>query len=403
MRVFSARPRLFVLFIVPVMLLQCATAPKPAPEPSPKKEASPNYAAEIGALLREMREIRQAQTQEGGVDSTGSAPRSLQEKLNERARILAKALSNRMGIDFQERVYQMFGAPAPLQDETVMLEAVDEKGNVTEVPVVVQTRELRSLTDRDVAQKALRLVGEEKLATEFYREVPEPVKAEAENTFQRVYGEVDATAIAMEMRLIVALKGGEWAEPEGNKPAANAIAVRGLDFKKGLQENSNRTYDDTMYLVVEKASASPEAFEYRMTTESSSEDKGVGRLNSKQVVYVRGKHRGTDPAYRLLGNAAPGTRVGLKGEYQITGANIHSAYSRRPIDSETPLKANVSLGCQVVAASKTDFEKAMVKELDQRGVKQFPYTIVDDAELREFNRILKSEGAESVLVYTVAR
>jgi hypothetical protein len=395
--------RFVALFILPVMLLQCATAPKPAPEPPPKEETAPNYVAEIGTLLKEMREIRQAQQKENSGGGTAAAPRTFQEKMNERARILAKAVSNRMGIDFQERVYQMFGAPAPLKDETVMLEAVDKKGNVTEVPVVVQTRELRSLTDRSVAQKALRLVGEDELATEFYKEVPEPVKAAAESTFQRVYGEVDATAIAMEMRLIVALKGGEWVEPEGNKPAANAIAVRGLDFKKGLQENSNRTYDDTMYLVVEKPSASPEAFEYRMTTESSSEDKGVGRLNSKQVVYVRGKHRGTDPAYRLLGNAAPGTRMGLKGEHQITGANIHSAYSKRPIDSETPLRPNVSLGCQVVAASKSDFEKAVVKELDKRGVKQFPYTIVDDAELREFNRILTSQGAESVLVYTVAR
>ncbi|MEA3364949.1 MAG: hypothetical protein U9Q79_04845, partial [Candidatus Hydrogenedentes bacterium] len=117
--------RFVALFILPVMLLQCATAPKPAPEPPPKEEAAPDYVAEIGALLKEMREIRQAQVQEGGADAAGAAPRTFQEKLNERARILAKALSNRMGIDFQERVYQMCGAPAPLKDETVMLEAVD--------------------------------------------------------------------------------------------------------------------------------------------------------------------------------------------------------------------------------------------------------------------------------------
>ncbi|MFO7973909.1 MAG: hypothetical protein R6V12_04665 [Candidatus Hydrogenedentota bacterium] len=401
MRGIHVSPRFLVVFIFPLMLLQCATAPKPAPEPPPEEERAPNDVGEIGALLEEMREIRQAQ--QSPEETGGAASRTLQERLNEGARVLAKALSNRMGIDFQERVYQMFGAPAPLKDETVMLEAVDKKGNVTEVPVVVPTRELRSLTDRNVAQKAFRLVSEDEVATEFYKKVPEPVKAGAETTFQRVYGEVDATAISMEMRLIVALKGGEWDEPEGNKPAANAIAVRGLDFKKGLLENSNKTYDDTMYVAVEKSSEPPEVFEYRMTTESSSEDRGVGRLKSKQVIYVRGKHRGTDPAYRLLGNAAPGTRVGLEGEHQITGANIHSAYTKRLIDSETPLQPNVSLGCQVVATSKSEFEKAMVKPLDRREVKRFLYTIVDDAELREFNRILSSQGAESVLVYTVAR
>ena len=207
----------------------------------------------------------------------------------------------------------------------------------------------------------------------------------------------------MEARLIVMLKGGEWAAPESKKPVANAIAVRGLDFEKGLKENWNKTYDDTMYLVLETATGPAEVYEYRMTTESSSESKGVGRLESKQVTYVRGKHRGTDPGYRLQGNAAPGTRVGIKGAQQITGANIHSAYSKRPINSETPLQPNVSLGCQVVAASKQDFEKSLVQTLDQRGVKQFLYTIVDDAELAELNKILESQGVKSVLASAVSR
>jgi len=398
-------PYILVLTLFLLASMHCATAPKSAPEPTPEKKTASDYAAEIGAVLRDMNESREAQAQQGGgkSDAAKSGESSLEERINQQAQVLAKAVSKSMGIDFEKRVYEMFGAPAPVKDETVMLEAVDEKGNVSEVPVVVQTRELRSLTQRSVAEKALRLVSEDELATEFYKEVPEPVQADAKNSFRRVYEEVDAKAIAMEARLIVALKGGEWAEPEGNKPAANAIAVRGLDFDRGLSTNSNKTYDDTMYLVVESPSAPPEVFEYRMTTESSSQDKGVGRLKSKQVTYVRGKHRGTDPAYRLLGNAAPGTRVGVKGEQQITGANIHSAYAKRPINSETPLKPNVSLGCQVIAASKSDFEKGLVQMLDQREVKQFPYTIVEDAEFAEFDKILQSQGEKSVLADSVLR
>ncbi len=402
MRTYAPLLRILVLLFLPLALVQCATAPKPAPEPPPEKKTASDYAKDIGAVLREMQQVRQAQ-RSAAASGSASTPNSLQDTINKQAQILAEAVSNRMGVDFQERVYQIFGAPAPLKDETVMLEAVDEQGNTTEVPMVVKTRELRSLTQQNVANKALHLLIEDDIATDFYKDIPEPVEAGAGNNFQRLYEAEGATAIAMEMRLIVMLKGGEWAEPEGNKPAANAIAVRGLDFEKGLLPNSNKTYDDTMYIVVEKPAAPPEVLEYRMTTESSSEKKGVGRLKSKQVIYVRGKHKGTDPGYRLLGNAAPGTRVGRKGEQQITGANIHSAYSRRPIDSATPLSPNVSLGCQVVAASKNDFEKSLVAALDKLGVKQFPYTIVDDAELAEFNKILESQGEKSILANVVAR
>ena len=401
------RARLFLAALAVLLLIlpYCATAPKPETERPPEKKAFSGASSRIAGILREMSEVRKAQPPEGeaNADAAASGQSALEQRLNKRAQILAKAVSREMGVDFETRVYQMFGAPEPIKDETVLLEAVDDKGNVSEVPVVVQTRQLRSLTDQAVAVKAMRLAGEEQLATEFYKEVPEPVQAATASAFRRVYEEVDAQAIAMEARLIVMLKGGEWAAPESKKPVANAIAVRGLDFEKGLKENWNKTYDDTMYLVLETATGPAEVYEYRMTTESSSESKGVGRLESKQVTYVRGKHRGTDPGYRLQGNAAPGTRVGIKGAQQITGANIHSAYSKRPINSETPLQPNVSLGCQVVAASKQDFEKSLVQTLDQRGVKQFLYTIVDDAELAELNKILESQGVKSVLASAVSR
>ncbi|HOF42041.1 MAG TPA: hypothetical protein PLD73_18375, partial [Candidatus Hydrogenedentes bacterium] len=402
-------PRVYSCLTALVMLLlllpECATAPKQAPKPSPEKKGLSGVTSRISDILREMSEIRRAESSDDETypDTAASGQSRLEQRLNRQAQVLARAASRQMGVDFEARMYQMFGAPEPLKDETVMLEAIDSKGQVSQVPLVIQTRQLRSLTDANVAMKAMRLVGEDEFITASYKEVPEPVEAETESLFCRVYEEAAAQAIAMEARLIVMLKGGEWTVPEGKKPVANAIAIRGLDFEKGQKKNWNKTYDDTMYLVLESASAPPEVFEYRMTTESSSESKGVGRLESKQVTYIRGKHRGTDPAYRLQGNAAPGTRLGLEGEQQITGANIHSAYSKQPIDSETPLQPNVSLGCQVVAASKRDFEKALVQALDKRGVTQFLYTIVDDAELVEFNRILESRGVTPILADAVSR
>jgi len=312
-------------------------------------------------------------------------------------------LRQRLRDDMNVAVQEMFGLPEPLREERVRLEAVDAEGNVIEAPVVVQTRKLRSLTAPDVSRKTFRLLSEDGLALELYEGIPEPIEPEQSMRFLRAYTGDDAEAIAMEARLIVTLKGGEWAEPEGDKPAGNAIAVRGLDLSKGLVNNSNKTYDDTMYVVVERSIGPTEVFEYRATTESSSEKRGVGRLKAKQVIYYRGLHRGKDPAYRLVGNVAEGTRSGLEGEYEITGANIHSAYTSRAIDSSTPLSPNVSLGCQVVAASKGDFEQSMVFMLDKKGVKRFPYTIVDDGEVAELDRILQRQGKESVLVRALPR
>jgi hypothetical protein len=218
-----------------------------------------------------------------------------------------------------------------------------------------------------------------------------------------MYTGQSAVAIATEARLLVALKGGIWRESSAGEAVANAVAVRGLDLELGLKGNSNRTYDDTLFVVVEAPGAAVEAYEYRLTTESSSTRRGVGRLDSKQVKYLRGLHKGKDPAYRLLGDKATGTRVGREGTYEILGANIHSAYTSQEISSETPLATNVSLGCQVVAASKRAFEKSLVSLLDSKRIKEFPYMIVDDEELALVDRSLRANGKASVLVAAVPR
>ena len=187
------RARLFLAALAVLLLIlpYCATAPKPETERPPEKKAFSGASSRIAGILREMSEVRKAQPPEGeaNADAAASGQSALEQRLNKRAQILAKAVSREMGVDFETRVYQMFGAPEPIKDETVLLEAVDDKGNVSEVPVVVQTRQLRSLTDQAVAVKAMRLAGEEQLATEFYKEVPEPVQAETASAFRRVYEE----------------------------------------------------------------------------------------------------------------------------------------------------------------------------------------------------------------------
>jgi hypothetical protein len=207
----------------------------------------------------------------------------------------------------------------------------------------------------------------------------------------------------MEARLLVTLKGGEWSAPQAEQRGANAVAVRGLDMDRGLIANSNKTYDDTMYVILEGGETGTEVYEYRLTTESSDERRGVGRLDAKQVQYVRGLHKGKDPGYRLKTNAAEGSRQGLEGTFQIVGANIHSAYARQPIDSATPLKPNVSLGCQVVASGKRAFEQTLVFVLDKKGIQTFPYTIVNGEELAALDAALQQSRRRSVLVHLVSR
>lgn len=305
--------------------------------------------------------------------------------------------------DFRRFVERELGPMQGLQMERVLLEAVDERGVKTNVPVMVETRPLRSLTAPTYAKKAYSMLGTEGLAWTLYEGIPSPVSPAESKGFRRVYTGEAASAVAMEAKLLVTLKGGEWLEPNGRARVANAVAVRGLDLDRGLKTNGNKTYDDTMYVIVEARDGDTEVYEYRMTTESSSEEHGVGRLDSRQVTYVRGLHRGKDPAYRLKGNIAEGTRRGLEGKHTIVGANVHSAYTRRIITSETPLSANVSLGCQVVAASKSAFEQSLVFFLDKKGIKEFPYTIVDGKELALLDRALRDSQKASVLAHGVPR
>lgn len=296
-----------------------------------------------------------------------------------------------------------FGPMPPLQTEQVELEALDDDGRTVTVPVEVAARPLRPLNVPSYASRAYSVLQSGNLALTLYDTLPQSVRPEADQGYRRIYTGEEAQALAAEARLVVSLKGGEWREPQGARPVANAVAVRGLDLARGLGPNGNTTYDDTMYLIVDAAGAQTEVYECRMTTESSNTDPGVGRLNSMQVIYVRGLHRGTDPAYRLKGNAAEGTRSGQQGAHQITGANLHSAYTTRTIDSTTPLSPNVSLGCQVVAASKRDFEKNVVALLDAKGIREFPYTIVEGDELAMLNRTLNERGKHSLLVEGIPR
>lgn len=317
---------------------------------------------------------------------------------------LLDALRRRVEAQVQELITREFGAPAPLERESVMLQALDKRGKPIETLIEVEARPLRALNVDAYAPRMRAVMGEDDLTLALYDVLPLAVEPAGEpEGYLRIYAGEDAQALATEAKLIVLMKGGEWREPVGSGAVANAIAVRGLDLDIGLKDNGNMTYDDTMYLIIETPGKETEVHEFRMTTESSSSRKGVGRLNSMQVIYVRGLHRGKDPAYKLKGDAADGTREGMEGAYRILGANVHSAYSRRPIDSTTPLSPNVSLGCQVVAASKRDFERRVVALLDGKGIKEFPYTIIDGEEVELLNDALANRGKHSLLVGGIPR
>ncbi|GMW02871.1 MAG: hypothetical protein AMXMBFR84_40070 [Candidatus Hydrogenedentota bacterium] len=320
-----------------------------------------------------------------------------------RAAELIQLIQDRILERIQSEIIREFGSIPSLAPEPVELEAVDRDGNNVLVPFSALARPLRALNIPEYNERAFSVLQTDGLTLALYDALPVAVDPEEEKNFWRIYTGADAEALAAEAKLVVSLKGGEWRAPQAGETVANAIAVRGLDLIKGLQTNSNKTYDDTMYVFVRAADAPTEVYEYRMTTESSSNKQGVGRLSAMQVIYVRGLHRGKDPAYRLKGNAAEGTREGLEGTHQILGANVHSAYSKREIDSSTPLQPNVSLGCQVVAASKRDFEKHVIGVLDDKGVKEFPYTIIEGDELEVLDRALTSRGRHSILVEGIPR
>ncbi|GMU94407.1 MAG: hypothetical protein AMXMBFR4_34650 [Candidatus Hydrogenedentota bacterium] len=372
------------------------------PEPPPRGESAQPLSP-VDRLRDELREILEEQLrQRQSPGSAGKSDHSLRD-LEQRAKGLAGLIRQRIEARIQAAIEQEFGPMAAQLSEPVVLEALDKRGQPIELQLDVLARPLRPLNVPSYTASANSVLETEGLALALYDILPESVDPDDAKGFQRIYTGDSAQALATEVKLIVSLKGGEWREAEGTQSVANAIAVRGLDLDRGLQPNGNKSYDDTMYIVVESQDAGSEVYEYRMTTESSSTSRGVGRLSSMQVVYVRGLHRGKDPAYRLKGDAADGTRQGVEGTQRILGANIHSAYAKRAIDSSTPLNPNVSLGCQVVAASKRDFEKMLVSLLDSKGIKEFPYTIVDGEELAVLNRALEERGKHALLVAGIPR
>lgn len=312
-------------------------------------------------------------------------------------------LSKRVEAELNAAIEQEFGPRQPLQIESIPLEAMDDRGNIVEVPVSVELRPLRRITDSQTAERLRLVMGPGRPTLAGYDGLPAHISPEETEYFRRIYTGEAAAAIAMEARSLVLLKGGVWDDPSEKERVANAIAVRGLDLDLGLHDNGNQTYDDTMYVVLEGGGKETAVVEYRATTESSSTRQGVGRLAACQVTYQRGLHKGRDPAFRLKGDRAEGTRRGREGTYEILGANLHSAYSSREFDSGTPLRPNVSLGCQVVATSKRLFESNVVKFLENEGVRDFPYTIVEDDEMALYDQMLRESSVQSVLVHAIDR
>lgn len=411
--------KVLLLLFLAVTAVQCATVEDQEPavveeKPAAEAPAPPQPdATGLQALEQRVRGYldklvgglggQQKADEPGARAGRGGRSKKRDEELPPLAEAFMRRLREQAYANLKTQLRHSFGPDAPQRTESIPLEAIDAEGNVVEIPVQVETRQLRPLTLPANRTQMRALISEEDLTVSLYGGVPSRIIPADASGFVRKYTGQDASAIAMEAKLIVTLKGGEWDDAHGSGRVANAIAVRGLDWTNGLGANTNQRYDDTLFVIMEDGNGAFEVYEYRMTTESSSEKRGVGRLDSKQVTYVRGLHRGKDPAYRLKGNQAAGTRVGMQGEYEITGANMHSAYTRRVITSSTPLKENVSLGCQVVAAGKTPFEKSLVFLLDSKGVKQFPYTIVGNDEIEFFDQSLQGKGKQSILVHAIVR
>ena len=385
---FTARWAWVVALIVALAASSCAHRRKEPPEPEPTD------LEQLQALLKERL-----------LDDSGRL-RSRSEAVEELKRLgheLLEDFRKRMETELRLRIERELGPMRALKTESIFLETLGKRGRVLRIPTTIEARPLRLFADPVNTPKTRNILRVDGPAMALYDDLPAAVVPNESEGFRRVYTGDAATAIAAEAELLVALKGGEWVEPGPGGRVANAVAIRGLDLDEGLGRNGNQTYDDTMYVVIEEDGNPPVAYEYRMTTESSSEEAGVGRLDSKQVTYVRGLHRGKDPAFRLKGNMAEGTRQGREGKHKIIGANMHSAYTWRNVNSETPLSPRVSLGCQVVAASKSKFEKSLVELLDEEHINAFPYTIVDDSELSLLDLTLFENNRESVLVRRIPR
>ncbi|MBM3289946.1 MAG: hypothetical protein FJY92_07320 [Candidatus Hydrogenedentes bacterium] len=398
-------------------LLPCAGyAQGVAPGPTPLQKIETSLEAQgvdVEALRVELRAVLvqllvEQQLHAGatkGKSKSGGAE-SVEDRLKRRVREIGEEIRQRIFAGMQRLIDERLGPRQAVESETVMLDTLGKRGAIVQTPITVKMRPLRLLSEPANAEQATSIVAAEGFAISLYEDVPSPVSPVSpldDEGFWRTYGGDNARAIKTEAKLLVSMKGGDWTECDGTRPAANVVAVRGLDLALGLKPNGNQTYDDTMYAIVDAPNADTEVFEYRMTTESSSAGRGVGRLASRQVTYVRGLHRGTDPAYRLKDDSAEGTRTGTQGTVKILGANIHSAYAKKTIDSTTPLAPNVSLGCQVVASGKKDFEKALVQLLDKKGVKEFLYTIVDGDELQVLDNALEQKSMKSVLAHGIAR
>lgn len=390
-----------VVSVVALISSPCCFGQTMSPQQYPSPNAFQSPAPSLDSLRDELKRLLDEQTRVRGNQGEGNRG-PLFRQLEARAQTLMRQLRTRSFSQLQERVVAEFGAVAPLSSESVELEALDSKGKKVGVTMNVLARPLRPLNVAEFSERTFNLLEADGLALSLYDTLPMAVSPTEVDVFRRAYVGDAAQALATEAKLVVTLKGGEWREPQ-DAPVANAIAVRGLDLDTGLHANGKKTYDDTMYIVTEAPGKPVEVYEYRMTTESSSTERGVGRLDSMQVVYVRGLHRGKDPGYRLKGDAAEGTREGIEGTQRILGANIHSAYAKRAIDSETPLSPNVSLGCQVVAASKKAFEQSLVSLLDDKGISEFPYTIVDGDELNLLNQALEARNKHSLLVLGIPR
>ncbi len=132
--------------------------------------------------------------------------------------------------------------------------------------------------------------------------------------------------------------------------------------------NDRNVYDDAIIIV------SPERYEtFRANTDPSIYRQGVATLKTGVHRYYKGKHKGLYWALRLVGEQAPVTRDGEKGDKIGIALNIHRGGSR----------TTGSLGCQTLPSGDWDeFIEIVYDEMKRCGQKTIPYVLIEEADRR---------------------
>ncbi len=226
-----AKTAIAILFVA--ALTGCATKTNRASEQYP---AGPENAAQIASLQESLRAAndQKAKLERAGLPGASTffgtedldlrkilsmSSDGRREKVIEIVSNVAEfrgQLIERVQSELQSAIVKEFGPPQSARNEEVALEALDSRGNVIEVPVTVETRPLRRISDRDNAARLPMVLGLGRPVVAGYEGLLGRVTSTDSGFYRRIYTGDAADAIALESRTLVLLKGGECKKPRIN-------------------------------------------------------------------------------------------------------------------------------------------------------------------------------------------